>query len=639
MHRVKALMAPVMLALWASGACLADEIHEAATAGDIDKASALLTDAPGLADAVDVEDALKRTPLHYAARAGHSDMVRLLLSHGASVDAQDQTGQTPLMEAALAGNPEVARVLLSNGARVDVRKFSDAGTPLWWALKGTPLWWAVNNGHADVVKVLLDFGANPNVSYLGQTPLHHAAACYAMDQGRIATLLLSSGASPVQQDKEGWTPFLNALVWAGEPGVELFLQHVSTLGIHQAARAGDRRELLHLLEAKADLLDKRDALGWTPVHYSTWAGEEQIVALLVARGAEINRGDKSGLTPLHLAARRGYQHIVRRLLVDSAQVKDRAQGGLTALHFAVLSGREELVEFLLARGALAGVKDTKGSAPIHYAAMLGLNEAVEVLLMNGTHVDTKGPMGQTPLHLAVTYRQKEVVEQLLRHGADPNVPAAWLGFAPLHLARDREIIELLLRNGANVDARNDYEMTALHMAAEHGDEETARLLLASGADVNATRDYRPRTPLAIAAARGHQRIVQLFRQHGASESPPDDRAASTSTAVRVETMDSEEKILDVLVSNAVGVELDQIAEPEFSKLAAKLASIYNDSGSVDEFKQRLQQEVECRWSDGSIGGSARYRLIAVYSDCYTMFIYYDRGTRKLLNYRVKKVAY
>ena len=63
------------------------------------------------------------TPLMEAASAGHTDIVRLLIAHGADVNAQSSSGNTPLMYACAGGHEDVVRVLLEAGAHVEVSIF------------------------------------------------------------------------------------------------------------------------------------------------------------------------------------------------------------------------------------------------------------------------------------------------------------------------------------------------------------------------------------------------------------------------------------------------------------------------------------------------------------------------------------
>lgn len=56
------------------------------------------------------------TPLHYAATAGHLQIMNLLLEHHAYIDAASPNGSTPLMMAAMYGTPSAVKLLLEAGA-------------------------------------------------------------------------------------------------------------------------------------------------------------------------------------------------------------------------------------------------------------------------------------------------------------------------------------------------------------------------------------------------------------------------------------------------------------------------------------------------------------------------------------------
>ena len=56
------------------------------------------------------------TPIHRAAREGHTDAVKLLMDHGANNDVKDNDGETPIYWAAVKGHTGTVKLLLSAGA-------------------------------------------------------------------------------------------------------------------------------------------------------------------------------------------------------------------------------------------------------------------------------------------------------------------------------------------------------------------------------------------------------------------------------------------------------------------------------------------------------------------------------------------
>jgi uncharacterized protein len=192
-----------------------DDLFEAIEAGDDARVDALLEADPALASSRDASgvSALMRALYRFdkplietvkrrvdaldifeAAAFGEVDRLTEVLSDDPSlVTAYSGDGFTALHLAAFFGRYEAAALLIERGAEVDA--FGRG-----W-MTGTAMHSAVSRLQSDVVRILLEAGANPNVRQsAGWTPLHAAA----MNGDVISVeLLLASGADPTATNDEG----------------------------------------------------------------------------------------------------------------------------------------------------------------------------------------------------------------------------------------------------------------------------------------------------------------------------------------------------------------------------------------------------------------------------------------------------
>lgn len=185
----------------------------ALTQGRLDKAQALL-DAG--ADRFRRND-WGRTPLMVAARADQPDLVRWLLGLGAPVDERNKEEQTALIHASESGATRVVTALLDAGANVDatdrtesraissaanidiVRMLAGHGADVDY-VNGEGKWalaYAADEGDEAFVRELLGFGVNVETNSIGETALHFAVN---RDERNIVRMLLEAGADPNAQE-------------------------------------------------------------------------------------------------------------------------------------------------------------------------------------------------------------------------------------------------------------------------------------------------------------------------------------------------------------------------------------------------------------------------------------------------------
>lgn len=162
--------------------------------------------------------------------------------------------------------------------------------------------------------------------------------------------------------------------------------------------------------------------------------------------------------------------------------------------------------------AVEGYKPPLGAA-LFDAAFAGKTERIARLLAEGADVNWRNAGGWTPLMIAAAERHLDAVAALLDAKADPNMRNAYGRTALMFASRYGQlaIVDRLLGAGAdaNIVPTDATGLTALAAAAKEGHAEVVDLLLRNGANPSIrTRDGR--TPLEVARAAGHAKVVRLL---------------------------------------------------------------------------------------------------------------------------------
>jgi uncharacterized protein len=409
--------------------------HEAVRQNDLAAVNALL------ARGADVNAPTRYgvTPLGLAALNSNTEIVRKLLDAGANANAATSGGDTALMTAARVGSVDAVTLLLSSGARVDA-KTSPRGQ--------TALIWAVTENHADVVKLLVAHGADVNIhtavtmrrgEYVparagfaagpgilrqralptadgGMTPL-----LFAVRDGNreMMRLLIELGADINQTSGNHTSPLLIALL-NGQVGLATDLLArganpnaaddydraalFAAIELRNANRGtlvfGDNRDPLDLIKL---LLDKgaipNHRTNTTPVHGwmqldASWvnfdgqtpfvraalSGDIEVMRLLLAYGADPHLATKEGTTALmaasginwvqgqtHTRSEASYIEAVKLCLERGADVNATNALKLAAIHGAANRGWPSIIQVLADRGAKLDLKDIAERSPMTFA--------------------------------------------------------------------------------------------------------------------------------------------------------------------------------------------------------------------------------------------------------------------------------
>ena len=250
------------------------------------------------------------TPLLFAVRDGNVAMTRLLLELGADINQASGNKTSPLLIALLNGQVALATELLERGANpnleddyhrgalfaaIELRNFNHDKYPFLYDDGRDPL---------DLIKALLAKGANPNVrtdttpvhglmqfdgswvNFDGQTPFIRAALSGDIE---VMRLLLQHGADPNIATTQGSTALMAA------SGINWIPAQTFTRS------EADYVEAVKLCLERGAPVNATNALKLAAIHGAANRGWVSVIQILADHGATLDQPDVGGRTPMVFA--------------------------------------------------------------------------------------------------------------------------------------------------------------------------------------------------------------------------------------------------------------------------------------------------------------------------------------------------
>lgn len=404
MEKCKTMIAGFMVFFIFLMPAFAQDIHQAAQQGDLERVKALIKENHAL---LEVRNSENLTPLILSSIHGHKEVVEFLIGKGADIHAGDNEGSNALHNAAAGGHNGIVELLVSKGARVNSKDNNGM----------TPLHFATSRGHEACVEFLIKKGADVNAEEINErTPLFFAARIGNID---ICRLLIHNGASARARNKYGRTPLTYA-IW------------------------GNHEEIVKLLLDEGTDVNLRDVDGNAPLHQVCTEGQTAIARLLLSGGADTKLKDNTGHTPLHIAANYGQSGIVELLIAQGIDVNLTDSGGDAPIHGAAWSGDLATVELLIGRGAKLNIKNSSGRMPLDYATQGGHQDIIKFLTRKGAKLTNKTEknMIDVPSISRVSQGQKEPIRMTVLYDnyvATEGTRAEW-GFSCLIEGAEKTIL-------------------------------------------------------------------------------------------------------------------------------------------------------------------------------------------------------
>ena len=302
-----------------------------------------------------------------------------MIEEGADVNGKDEKGRTPAFYCVENGNLTILNNLDSAGkSKVDPNAVDNSGMSL--------LHCAVLKKQEGIITYLLKVRActpRTQIEKSGASPLYDAARMGTYD---MVKSLVNYGADPNVATKAGLTP------------------------MHQAAARGNLDMVKDLVQAGAEVNAVAEN-GRTPIFYAAERGKASTVNFLLEKKAEVNLADKNGITPLHCAASSGNVALVKFLVSKKANFAATANDGTTVL----IAGAKypEIVKFLADKMPNVNGVDKDGNSVLHLCAATADEETIRKLLYYSAKEDLPNKKGETPILFAARAGNVEMVKRLL----------------------------------------------------------------------------------------------------------------------------------------------------------------------------------------------------------------------------------
>lgn len=370
------------------------------------------------------------TPIHIAARKGSHRVLECMMNwgkdHGYTAEQVlkfiDEENNTPLHTAVDGGHDEVVRILLSYGASPTESKVGQL----------SPIHLACSQGKLKMVELMVQFGGGHVIAckdVFGQTPLHSSTL---PPSTAVLCYLINTGAQLNVCNNQGQTPLITATISGNLAAVKILLKSGADPLIkdqngdnplHYAVQRNRKAIASCLLDhpTTQQILIEKNHTGSCPVHYALQQGSSDLVSqmLKLLEGSLHEHRDNQGSNYLHLAALSGDWKTLSAIMAICkchTFLNEINKDGSTPLHLATLGGHQRCVEILLSHGAMSH-KCSCGLTPFLLACAKGHAECAKILYdAHPFQKNWSNDEGNNALHFAALARSPSCISLALDIG-------------------------------------------------------------------------------------------------------------------------------------------------------------------------------------------------------------------------------
>lgn len=209
---------------------------------------------------------------------------------------------------------------------------------------------------------------------------------------------------------------------------EYTLLHEIVLGFRSGA------SLEEAILDNPELINVPDAALRTPLSWAAQRGDSVFTRLLLEYHAEPNIADAANMTPLHYSTYAQEEECLKEILNAGAQtdIKDTDRGWLPIHYAAFLQDNANMIGHLLLHGSNVDDPTTSGKTPLVLATLKNHSKAVARILQAEPSLDLADTDGWAPLNSAIASKSIESLQMLINAGIDLT-QLCWASDTVLHL--------------------------------------------------------------------------------------------------------------------------------------------------------------------------------------------------------------
>ncbi len=247
-------------------------------------------------------------------------------------------------------------------------------------------------------------------------------------------------------------------------------------------------------------------------------GNKALCKLLIPKmnPETINAVTQDGKTALHIAAKQGTNEVCELLIpnMTSNDIKVHDAYNKTALYYAQENGFDSITNAIQSKLLTLAIKLDEAEKLINEMSEQGLARTDKEGNIEN-NINWVDKYNQTVLHHASSNGNIKIVEHLLKNGADVNlkddsdITALQLAVLDNH----KDVVAVLLKNNADPNVKGYSGLTALHIAAENGNIEILTQLIESGGNAKAVNDHKSSVmhSVAVGIIEGKDKCWELIK--------------------------------------------------------------------------------------------------------------------------------